>query len=76
MSYAILLVKLTIASQPVISQKLSLIECQLTSGTLRSNSLAKAFCVFNPFSSPRDANVPALQKMTNEELEILFLLIF
>ncbi len=63
MSYAILPREApTIASQPVISEKLSLIECQLTSGTLRSNSLAKATCVFNPFSSPSDANVPAAPK--------------
>ena len=56
----------TKANQPVTSQKLSLIECQLTSGTFRFNSFARLACVCKPSVSPRDARVPAAPK--NETL--------
>ena len=58
----------TRASHPVTSQKLSLIECQLTSGIFKFNSLAKLAWVFNPSTSPREASVPAAPK--NDTLKI------
>ena len=55
------------------SQKLSLIECQLTFGDFNFNSLASLFFVLSPSFSPKEARVPAAPK---KKRKIIFFYFF
>ena len=51
------------------SQKLSLIECQLTFGDFNFNSLASLFFVLSPSFSPKEAS-SFLKKITKKSVPI------